>query len=149
MKAKREMSSNRERKKKSKLEAMRPSAQDLSRPSVSSQPHEIVERAVNDSGSIIRHGAGKLETFELRESELEKIESYTWGGRYFDFGINCLSVAVTVITSMLASEKMNEIVKGIFIFLFVICIIAAIVLFCLAYEKSEERKELFKLIRER
>ncbi len=148
MKAKWKMSSNRDKKKKLKLDVKRAQTQGQGMPSAP-QPQEIVERTVNDSGSIIRHGAGKLETFELRESELEKIESYTWGGRYFDFAINGLTVAVTVLTSMLASDNMNEIVKGIFIFLFVTCIIAALVLFRLAHEKSKERKELFKRIRER
>lgn len=148
MKAKWKMSSNRDKKKKLKLDGKKMPTQVISRPSAP-RPHEIVERTVNDSASIIRHGAGKLETFELRESELEKIESYTWGGRYFDFGINCLTVAVTIVTSIVATNNMNEIVKGIFIFLFVTCIIAGVVLFWLAYERSKERKELFKRIRER
>ena len=106
------------------------------------------EKGSNDS-SIIRHGAGQLETFELRESELEKIEKDMWGGRFFDFGINCVTIGVTIIVAILSCDKMKEDIKAYFNFALVLCVFAAIFFFYRAYERNEERKELFKKIRNR
>ena len=106
------------------------------------------EKGSNDS-SIIRHGAGQLETFELRESELEKIEKDMWGGRFFDFGINSVTIGVTIIVAILSCDNMKEDIKAYFNFALVLCIFAAIIFFYKSYERNEERKELFKKIRNR
>lgn len=139
------MSSNRERKKRQKEQNRL--AHSNNGAAASLQP-QLEDRASNDS-SIIRHGAGKIETFELKESELQQLENYTWGGRFFDFGITGVSVAATIITSMVADNNMNATVKGVFLLTMIVCIIGGIVCFYLAYERSKERKEFFKRIRER
>ena len=140
------MSSNRERKKR--LKEQNRLAHSNNGAAASLQP-QLEDRASNDSSSIIRHGAGKIETFELKESELQQLENYTWGGRFFDFGITGVSVAATIITSMVADNNMNATVKGVFLLTMIVCIIGGIVCFYLAYERSKERKEFFKRIRER
>lgn len=116
---------------------------------VASQPVQVEDRIVDDSSNIIRHGAGKLETFELKESELEKIENDTWGGRFFDLAINCFTLGATTGTSLVASKEMDETVKVIFSSLFVICIIGLFVFSYLAFSRSKARRELFRMIRER
>lgn len=143
------MSSNRDRKKQQKRLLKSNNYANVNIQPANSQTQQTEERTVNDSSSIIRHGAGNLETFELRESELEKLESYTWGGRFFDFGINCVTVAFTIVTSILSSDKMNETVRGVFILLLIFCIFGGFVFFYLAYTRSVERKKFFKCIRER
>jgi len=143
------MSSNRDRKKRQRRLLKSNDLNNESVPPTTFLPQQTEERTVNDSGSIIRHGAGNLETFELRESELEKLENYTFGGRFFDFGINCVTVAFTIVTSILSSDKMNETVRGVFILLLIFCIFGGFVFFYLAYTRSVEREKFFKCIRER
>lgn len=143
------MSSNRDRKKQQKRLLKSNNYANVNIQPANSQTQQTEERTVNDSSSIIRHGAGNLETFELRESELEKLESYTWGGRFFDFGLNGVTVAITILISMFSSENMNETVKGVFIVLLIICSVGGLVCFRLAYLRSKERTTFFKCIRER
>ena len=142
------MTSKRDRK---KIERLRRHISQMS-DSVQPSPENIAvatdERGSTDS-SVIRHGAGQLETFELRESELEKIENNTWGGRFFDFGINCVTIAVTLLVTIVTCENMRENIKAYFNFALVLCVIGAIVCFYKAYELHQERKELFQKIRNR
>ena len=140
------MSSNRERKKRQKEQNRL--AHSNNGAAASLQP-QLEDRASNDSSSIIRHGAGKIETFELKESELQQLENDTWGGRFFDIGINCVTVAFTIGTCIAASNQMKEEYEVGLKIIFFICCIGSFFSFCWAYKRSQERKELFNRIRER
>lgn len=142
------MSSKRDRKKKEKREAQSLAANASAQQS-QSLSHQVEERTANDSVSIIRHGAGSLETFELRESELDRIENDTWGGRYFDIAMTCLSYIITILIFLNSSDKINNIVRiGFYAFL-MICVFFCPCCFYKAYTRHGERKELFRHIRER
>lgn len=103
----------------------------------------------SSDSEIVRHGPGTFESFTLRENELEKIENYTWGGRFFDFGITCVSVFVALLIAVTTCENMKVDIRAYFNFAMVICVIGGIAFFIQAYRRSKDRKEFFKRIRER
>ena len=142
------MSSNRDRKKKLKKEAQSLTVCASVQP-VQSQSRLAEERTANDSVSIIRHRTGNLETFELTESELDKIENDIWGGRYFDFAITSVTLGITILIFLLSCDSINNYVRTVFIALLIICMFVCPVCFYKAYTRHHERKELFRRIRER
>lgn len=142
------MISRRDRKKADRLIRRMSQRPESNQSSHKDTPVVTEERGSNDS-SIIRHGAGQLETFELRESELEKIENNIWGGRFFDFGINCVTIAVTLLVTIITCDDMKTDIRAYFNFALVLCILGAVVFFYKSYELHQERKDLFQKIRNR
>lgn len=142
------MSSKRDRKKKEKREAQSLAANASAQQS-QSLSHQVEERTANDSVSIIRHRTGNFETFELTESELDKIENDIWGGRYFDFGITSVTLGITILTFLLSCDSINNYVRTLFFALLIVCVFACPFCFYMANTRHQERKELFRRIRER
>lgn len=107
------------------------------------------EDATNEKIDVRRGRVGSVDLYEVKENELDILESGSPASIYLNFAIFLLSSSITCIASLCFTAYVNNIIQITFICFSIIGVLGGILLLILWWNSKESIKQTIKVIRNR
>lgn len=115
----------------------------------SSQAEEIVSGNTGYKTEVIANKIGRINSYEVSETELTILEDGDNGGLIFSIAVSFISFSISFLISLFTCDFKSEIVKGIFIGASILLFLFGLICIIIYSKRNKRTKELYDKIKNR